>query len=253
MQTKCFIWGKHLKKTFKRLCGELYNSAAATLEMQCSSKLHIGRQSHFFPCCLTLCDITKGTDTPIRSKTRSASNVMNFNPSSTTEDKELGKGCGHVSASNLADATGNKEGQKVQLVLVLRTLTDVILRHGELPDLDVNRPLGDVNHLHVAWERRGGGPIVTSGLLFFFTNTEETLGLYITKGGSMYSINSISPKKDKVGGQKNPLLFWLSHAAHTHAHTHSHTFRRFTNHTIEGEICFLSPLYSMDDLGLMST
>lgn len=132
-------------------------------------------------------------------------------------------------------------------------LTNIILWHGEFLDLNVNWTFGDLNHLHVAWKT--GTSIFKGGI----TPTQLPLPnpisaicvlqhrgdrkLYIMLGRSTYRINSKSPKKDKAEGQNNPL--------HTHAHTCAHSiFRWFTSHTIEGEICFLPPLLSIDNLRL---
>lgn len=35
-------------------------------------------------------------------------------------------------------------------------LTNIVLRHGELFDLDVHRSFRDLNHLHVAWKTNAG-------------------------------------------------------------------------------------------------
>ena len=79
---------------------------------------------------------------------------------------------------------------------------------------------------------------------FFFLQDSPDRKLHIMFSRRTYRINSNSPKKDKAGGQNNPLLL----NSHTHIDTHS-IFRWFSRHTIEGEICFLSPRrLSIDDL-----
>lgn len=123
----------------------------------------------------------------------------------------------------------------------------------------MDRTFRDLNHLHVSCEEDENRrslkirlPFSFSLLIsflggfffFFFLQDSPDRKLHIMFSRRTYRINSNSPKKDKAGGQNNPLLL----NSHTHIDTHS-IFRWFSRHTIEGEICFLSPRrLSIDDL-----